>query len=279
MEDGIKTFPFPTKLNDKIKMIEIEFGIKGYAVIWKLHQAIYSVGYYLKWDIDAQLLFIDEYRLSEVGRNALSEIVACCIRRGVFESGMYEKYGILTSDEIQETFLTAKERSKKVIMNEDYALPVVYAFIENASKKGKNVNIFFKNADISQQRKGKEKKGKETYLSSAHARGGEEFEERYKTFCEKWHIEEDSNSSYIAEFDFDALDAEYSESPNYLADVKAAPWAHTMSGIVSKYQSIVSGKYKQKQAKSEAKQKPGIIDSWQAVYDKYVAEDEEDDGT
>lgn len=159
MEDGIKTFPFPVKLDDRIKMIELEFGIQGYAVVWKLHQAIYSVGYYLKWDIDTQLLFINDYRLSMVGRNLVSEIVASCLRRGVFESSLYEKYQILTSERIQETFLTAKERNKKVIVNKDYALPIVYTFIENANKKGKNVNIFWKNADISEQKKGKEKKG------------------------------------------------------------------------------------------------------------------------
>lgn len=164
MEDGIKTFPFPVKLNDRIKLIEAEFGIKGYAVVWKLHQAIYSVGYYLKWDIDAQLLFIDDYRLSDVGRNCVSEIVACCLRRGVFESGLYEKYGILTSERIQETFLTAKARSKKVIVNKDYALPIVYTFMENARRNDKNVNIFWKNADISEQRKGEEKKGESTIV-------------------------------------------------------------------------------------------------------------------
>lgn len=159
MEDGIKTFPFPVKLDDRIKMIELEFGIQGYAVVWKLHQAIYSVGYYLKWDIDTQLLFINDYRLSMVGRNLVSEIVASCLRRGVFESSLYEKYQILTSERIQETFLTAKERNKKVIVNKDYALPIVYTFIENANKKGKNVNIFWKNADICEQKKEKEKKG------------------------------------------------------------------------------------------------------------------------
>lgn len=158
MEDGIKTFPFPVKVDDKVRMVEAEFGIVGFAVVWKLHQAIYQHGYYLKWDIDTQLLFIDDYRLSKVGRSAVSEIVACCLRRGVFESSMFENYQILTSERIQETFLTAKERSKKVIVNKDYALPVVYTFIENANKKGKNVNIFFKNADIFpiKERKGKE---------------------------------------------------------------------------------------------------------------------------
>lgn len=161
MDDGIKTFPFPVKLDDRIALVEAEFGCKGFATVWKLHQAIGARGYYLKWDIDTQLLFIRDYHLSEVGRSCVSEIVACCLRRGVFEPSLYEKYGILTSERIQETFLTAKERSKKVIVNKDYALPIVYTFIENANKKNKNANIFWKNADISEQRKGEEKKGKE----------------------------------------------------------------------------------------------------------------------
>lgn len=161
MDDGIKSFPFPTKLDDRIALVEAEFGCKGFAVVWKLFQAIHSRGYYLKWDIDTQLLFIRDYHLSEVGRSAVSEIVACCIRRGVFESSLYEKYGILTSERIQETFLTAKARSMKVIMEKHYCLPIVYDFVGNADKKGKNVNISFKNADISEQRKEKERKGKE----------------------------------------------------------------------------------------------------------------------
>lgn len=164
MEDGIKSFPFPVKLDDKVRLIEAEFGIAGYAVVWKLHQAIYSVGYYLKWDIDTQLLFIEDYHLSKVGRNVVSEIVTCCLRRGVFESTSFEKYNILTSERIQETFLTAKARSTKVIMEKSYALPIVYTFIENVSKKGKNVNIFLKNADIFDI---KERKGKNLSLNNA----------------------------------------------------------------------------------------------------------------
>lgn len=161
MEDGIKTFPFPVQTNDKIKLIEAEFGIRGFAVVWKLHQAIYQHGYYLKWDIDTQLLFISDYRLSQVGRSSLSEIVEACLRRGVFDSDLFNTHTILTSERIQETFLTAKSRSTKVIMDKRYALPIVYDFIENARKKEKNVNIFWKNADILEQKKGREKKGKE----------------------------------------------------------------------------------------------------------------------
>ena len=155
MKCGLKTFPLPVDLDDSVKLVEAEFGLKGYAVVIKLFQAIYSRGYYMKWDIDTELLFIRDYCLVEVGRNLVSEIVACCVRRGVFESSLYEKYQILTSKRIQETFLSATMRSKEVLFEKEYALPIVYTFVENARKKGKNVNIFFKNADNFEERKGK----------------------------------------------------------------------------------------------------------------------------
>lgn len=173
MDDGLKTFPFPVKLDDRIALVEAEFGAKGFAVVWKLHQAIHARGYYMKWDIDTQLLFIRDYCLSEVGRNAVSEIVACCIRRGVFDSSLYEKYEILTSKRIQETFLTAKERSKKVILEKDYALPIVYEFIENARKKERNVNIFLKMLTFANKRKERKRKKKKYPLPPKRGKRGE----------------------------------------------------------------------------------------------------------
>ena len=163
MNHGLRTFPLPVDLDDSVKLVEAEFGIEGFAVVIKLHQAIYARGYYMKWDIDTELLFIRDYCLSAVGRSLLSEIVSCCIRRGVFESTMFEKYRILTSRRIQETFLTATKRNTEVVFNKDYALDVVYTFIQNANKNGKDVNIFFKNADslYAECDKRKEKKIKE----------------------------------------------------------------------------------------------------------------------
>lgn len=172
MKHGLRTFPFPVDLDDSVKLVEAEFGIEGFAVVIKLYQAIYSRGYYMKWDIDTELLFIRDYCLSAVGRKLLSEIVSCSVRRGVFESTLFEKYRILTSRRIQETFLTATKRSTEVIFEKNYALDVVYTFIQNANKNGKDVNIFFKNADSLHANcdKGKERKIEKnignTYASS-----------------------------------------------------------------------------------------------------------------
>ena len=188
MKCGLKTFPLSVDLDDGVKLVEAEFGVKGYAVVIKLFQAIFSRGYYMKWDIDTELLFIRDYCLSEVGRNLVSEIVACCIRRGVFESTLFDKYQILTSKRIQETFLSATRRNTQVLFEKEYALPVVYTFIENARESGKTVNIFFKNDDIIEQNKGKEVAIK---LFKKDALGNKEYQGILKDFNEEYIILED----------------------------------------------------------------------------------------
>lgn len=258
MKCGLKTFPMPVDLDDSVKLIEAEFGIKGYAVVIKLYQAIYSRGYYMKWDIDTKLLFIRDYCLSEVGRNCVSEIVACCLRRGVFESSLYEKYKILTSKRIQETFLIATKRNKQVVFEKEYALPIVYTFIESASKNEKDVNIIFKNADISQQKKEKEKKGKESNNNTGartreddckidleELQGSDECEKQedvsaFSRFIKKWEIQTRALDNYsggkIAGIDWDAVSA-WVEKSSYLQQQKAVTF------YIDHAKEILDGKY------------------------------------
>ena len=42
MKCGLKTFPLSVDLDDGVKLVEAEFGVKGYAVVIKLFQAIFS---------------------------------------------------------------------------------------------------------------------------------------------------------------------------------------------------------------------------------------------
>lgn len=251
MKCGLKTFPLPVDLDDSVKLVEAEFGLKGYAVVIKLFQAIYSRGYYMKWDIDTELLFIRDYCLVEVGRNLVSEIVACCVRRGVFESSLYEKYQILTSKRIQETFLSATMRSKEVLFEKEYALPIVYTFVENARKKGKNVNIFFKNADNFEERKGKERKEKESKgkcVTGAQAREDTPLER----FIRKWGINTNSLDNYsggkAVSIDWDAISAETEKSAKILQKQKA------ISFFIRNAKRIIDGEFRDFNAYGAEKQ-------------------------
>jgi len=159
VKSGIDYFPLDVRLNTKIKLIEAEFGLTGFAIIVKLFQAIYGErGYYGEWTNEVALLFSRDVGL---GRSAVSEIVDAAIKRGIFDKTLYDKYHILTSDGIQERYFEIVSRRKNVKIIREYLLTDCYKKYKNADISSVNVNKNYKNVDISQQSKVKESKVKE----------------------------------------------------------------------------------------------------------------------
>ena len=65
--------------------------------------------------------------MSEVGAtcrdyNLICEIVAACIKRGIFSKELFDKYQILTSSGIQKRYLNAVARRGKVELKKEYLL-------------------------------------------------------------------------------------------------------------------------------------------------------------
>lgn len=129
---GLDFFPLNTVLDDKIQLIEAEYGLKGFAIVVKLLQKIYrDEGYYCEWNDDVRLLFA-----SSVGQNVnlVSDIVGSCLKRGLFDEDTFKKYGVLTSAGIQKRFFGSTSRRVSVEVENDYLL-VCHTQIPN------NVNI------------------------------------------------------------------------------------------------------------------------------------------
>ena len=84
-----------------------------------------------------------------------------------------------------------------------------------------------------------------THSAGAREEESADFIHRFNVFCEKWDIERDTNLT-LTDFDFNSINRAFAESSRYLQDKNAAPWAHTLSGILAKYKSIIAGKYKDK---------------------------------
>jgi hypothetical protein len=101
-----------------------------------------------------------------LGGNAVSEILAASIKRGMFDKEIFDKYHVLTSRGIQKRYFEAVSRRK--VLEVDYNILLVDADIlpKNADIKRKNVNIYSKNADISKQSKVEESKVKESKVKS-----------------------------------------------------------------------------------------------------------------
>ena len=151
-------FKLDCQLDSKFDLIEAEFGLKGFAVIVKLLQYIYGgEGYYCEWNDDIALVFARKNRASA---GAVSEIVKRAIVREIFDKGLFEKYGILTSHGIQERYYEAVDRRKFAKIKPEYLLLCNTPKNENADISSKNVNISGENANISPTEKKRKEKNR-----------------------------------------------------------------------------------------------------------------------
>lgn len=117
-------FELDCHMDDKIKLIQAEFGLKGFAVAVMLYQHIYGGehGYYCEWDDERLLLFMSHNGLIGESRNLINEIILACIRREIFSDKLYKKYGILTSSGVQKQYLKATVKREVVNLKKEYLL-------------------------------------------------------------------------------------------------------------------------------------------------------------
>ena len=162
---GLEYFPFDVYSDNKIKLIEAEFGLTGFAVIVKLWQKIYAErGYYCEFDEEVALLFANEIK---VGVGAVSEIVKAAIKRGIFQKELYDKYKVLTSHGIQSRYTEATVRRVRVELEEKYLLLGAHEIKGNVDIIGKNVCRNQENVYITQQSKVEESKVKKSKVKES----------------------------------------------------------------------------------------------------------------
>lgn len=133
---GLDYFELDCQLEEKVRLIQAEFGLKGFAIVVKLYQKIYGeFGYYCEWNEDSLLLFMSENGVSSCDeKNLISEIVSACIRRNIFSETLFHQFSILTSEGVQRRYLNATSRRERVELKKEYLLLSV-------DKNSKNVVI------------------------------------------------------------------------------------------------------------------------------------------
>lgn len=123
VKKGLDYFELDCHMEEKVKLIQAEFGLKGFAVVVKLYQRIYGgYGYYCEWNDDSLLLFMSENGLSGDSKNLIEQIVAACIKRDIFSEKLFKKYSILTSGGVQKRYLNATSKRDKVELKKEYLL-------------------------------------------------------------------------------------------------------------------------------------------------------------
>ena len=158
LKQGLDYFSLDCHMDDKIKLIQAEFGLKGFAIVVKLWQMIYREhGYYGEWSKEKELLFAHD-ECSDCGVQLIDNIVAACVERDIFSKELFQKYGILTSKGIQKRYFSAITRREKVNVKKEYLLISIGKNAVNADDNPVNVYNNSINTFRSTQSKVKESK-------------------------------------------------------------------------------------------------------------------------
>lgn len=183
-KQGIEYFPLDVDLDsdDKLSMIIGEFGIKGELIYTKLLGWIYKHnGYYSNWDEMEQLKFAK--RVAYIGNPSVSlinEIVARCIKWGLFDQSVFVSLQILTSKRIQMTWQDATRKRKERQIDQKIWLSEVNDGVKAAitSKKAEETN---------KVKESKVKKSKSKSHSGANAPVKVDTTAYWSKLVETWH--------------------------------------------------------------------------------------------
>lgn len=175
LKEGLDYFPLDVDFfdDDKILLIESEFGIKGSIIALRLLCKIYKEkGYYYQWGADECLLFTRSLGVEGVTNKLVDEVINGLIRRCFFDKRCFDEFKILTSKGIQERYVsivkTSKIKRKKILEN--------YDLLEVSEETSQSSEELTKSSEESTQRKGKERKINQTKGNILLSEGNKEEE-------------------------------------------------------------------------------------------------------
>lgn len=120
---GIEFYPMNVDFfdDDKIALIEGEFGVKGSVIAIRLLCKIYREGYYYQWGNDECLLFARKSG-ADIVPTTVQEVVNGLVRRSFFDKRVFDQFGVLTSRGIQQRYFEAVKRRQKVEVRREFLL-------------------------------------------------------------------------------------------------------------------------------------------------------------
>jgi len=122
-KEGLDYFELDCHLDSKIRLIQAEFGLAGFAIVVLLFQRIYGGhGYYMTWDEDELLLFMSDNGVHSGDKNLINEIVKACIRRDIFSKDIFDAYHVLTSHGIQKRYMKVASKRENKNLKKEYLL-------------------------------------------------------------------------------------------------------------------------------------------------------------
>ncbi len=152
---GIDYFPLDTSFNDQVELLKLEFGSRAVGVMISFYHKIYANGYYTPWNKDILMLFA---RSACKDQEVIVKILERALERGIFDRGLYDAYGIITSAEVQQEYLKIcrQNKRKQVFLSKEYCLVIDPELLGDISKlqalgeeaAGETVQEFFQVKEV-----------------------------------------------------------------------------------------------------------------------------------
>jgi hypothetical protein len=109
---------------------------RGWELYSRIIESIFGIkGYYIHWNRKEQKEIALTMGLTTL--NQVAEIIETCLEESLFDRGIYNKFGILTSKAIQESFITASASKKHIKIVKDWALFDPMYFSPSKPTRGK----------------------------------------------------------------------------------------------------------------------------------------------
>lgn len=144
LKSGVEYFPMDTGFfsDKKVKLLKGEFGARGLLIVLSTLCRIYSTnGYYASFDDDDAILTADELGCG-ITPELVREVVQGSVKRSLFDEGVFNQFGVLTSPGIQRRYIRAVSKRDDISFIEEYWLLDIDD--ENDVPRAMRVKVAFK---------------------------------------------------------------------------------------------------------------------------------------
>lgn len=124
MKGGVDYFPLDANFftDKKIRLLKGEFGARGLLIVLSTLCRVYSTnGYYASFDDDDAILTADELGVG-VTPELVREVVQGSVKRSLFDEGVFNQFGVLTSPGIQRRYIRAVSKRDDIPIIQEYWL-------------------------------------------------------------------------------------------------------------------------------------------------------------
>lgn len=115
-KQGLDYFPMIVDFDQdpKLAMVIGQFGYKAEFITYKMLGYLYkNYGFYLPWNEEEQLMFAKRVSYGGSSVNLINEVVVALVRWGFFDEVRFNSSRILTSIDIQQTWMEATRKRKE----------------------------------------------------------------------------------------------------------------------------------------------------------------------